>query len=171
MFYTSFEEIIYDLIFNPLGNLWHIALKMISCILWREGGNAKFLLMMILMFTFTGCDSVQETIKDTKRKHSLFQKVIKDNNGLGSKVGLEMGNGILTQVVENTHKLNQIWGRLIFQHIELLINKVWPYVAGTKEPYATIRIWMSSMRCIWTISFFERIWNQGAMSELWWQCI
>ena len=38
------------------------------------------------MFTFTGCDSVQETIKDTKRKHSLFQKVIKDNNGLGSKV-------------------------------------------------------------------------------------
>jgi hypothetical protein len=80
--------------------------------------------MMILMFTFTGCDSVQKTIKDTKRKHSLFQKVIKDNNGLGSKVGLEMGNGILTQVVENTHKLNQIWVRLIFQHIELLINKV-----------------------------------------------
>jgi len=35
-----------------------------------------------------------------------------------------MGNGILTQVVENTHKLNQIWVRLIFQHIELLINKV-----------------------------------------------
>ena len=97
------------------------------------------------MFTFTGCDSVQETIKDTKRKHSLFQKVIKDNNGLGSKVGLEMGNGILTQVVENTHKLNQIWVRLIFQHIELLINKVWPYVAGTlifhnKGPYAFIRI-------------------------------
>ena len=76
------------------------------------------------MFTFTGCDSVQETIKDTKRKQSLFQKVIKDNYELDSKVGLEMGNGILTQVVGNTHKLNHIGVRLIFQHIELLINKV-----------------------------------------------
>ena len=88
----------------------------------KRGGKCKIFVNDDFKFTFTGCDSVQETIKDTKRKQSLFQKVIKDNNGLGSKVGLEMGNGILTQVVENSHKLNQIWVRLIFQHIELLIN-------------------------------------------------
>ena len=65
----------------------------------------KLLLMMIFMIAFTGCDFIkekveyfQETIEDMNKKQSLFNKVIKDNYGLDSKVAWEINNDILTQV-------------------------------------------------------------------------